>query len=99
MKKEILRASEGKTFRRKTDGFIMGRSMILGKSADGTDDTIDNYEEVEETEENKQKQMIPNMFVRREANLPNLQRKELWRRSAQPYNANAFRKKHNTGQE
>lgn len=46
MEKRIYTASEGKTFRRKVDGHIMGSRLILGKFIDGTEDTIDNYEEV-----------------------------------------------------
>ena len=46
MEKRIYTASEGKTFRRKVDGHIMGNRMILGKFVDGTEDVIENYEEV-----------------------------------------------------
>ena len=41
-------AEEGKTFRRKVDGFIMGPGMQLGDFIDGTVDTIDNYEEIDD---------------------------------------------------
>lgn len=44
-------SQEGKTFRRKVDGFIMGNDMYLGKFIDGSDDVIDNYEEVDEPTE------------------------------------------------
>ncbi|MBO5823701.1 MAG: hypothetical protein J6Q93_01925 [Prevotella sp.] len=44
--KKIYKASDGMTYRRRVDGFIMGSEMILGKFIDGTDDVIDNYEEV-----------------------------------------------------
>jgi hypothetical protein len=44
--KKIYNASEGMTYRRRVDGFIMGREMILGKFIDGTEDVIENYEEV-----------------------------------------------------
>lgn len=47
MKKEY-KASEGKTYRRRVDGYIMGNHLILGKFIDGTDDVIENYEEVED---------------------------------------------------
>lgn len=40
-------AEEGKVFKRKIDGFIMGESMQLGDFIDGTVDTIENYEEVD----------------------------------------------------
>lgn len=46
MEKRIYTAGEGKTFRRKADGHIMGNRMILGNFVDGTPDVIDNYEEV-----------------------------------------------------
>jgi hypothetical protein len=46
MKKKIYNASEGMTYRRRVDGFIMGNKLILGKFIDGTDDVIENYEEV-----------------------------------------------------
>lgn len=46
MEKRIYIASEGQTFRRKSDGHIMGTSMILGNFADGTPDVLENYEEV-----------------------------------------------------
>ena len=46
MEKRIYTASEGKTFRRKSDGHIMGTSMILGNFHGGTPDVIENYEEV-----------------------------------------------------
>lgn len=48
-------AQEGKTFRRKIDGFIMGNDMYLGEFIDGSIDTLDNYEEVDDpmSEENK----------------------------------------------
>ena len=46
MEKRIYTASEGKTFRRKVDGHIMGNRMVLGNFVDGTPDEIDNYEEV-----------------------------------------------------
>lgn len=47
MKKEY-KASEGKTYRRRVDGYIMGNHLILGKFIDGTDDVIENYEEVDD---------------------------------------------------
>lgn len=43
-------AGEGKTFKRKIDGFIMGNELYLGIFVDGTEDTIENYEEVESLE-------------------------------------------------
>jgi hypothetical protein len=46
MEKKIYNASEGMTYRRRVDGFIMGNKLILGKFIDGTDDVIENYEEV-----------------------------------------------------
>lgn len=46
MEKKYVKATEGKTFKRKVDGFIMGTEMYLGKFIDGTIDTLDNYEEV-----------------------------------------------------
>lgn len=46
MEKRIYTAGEGKTFRRKADGHIMGNRMILGNFVDGTPDVIENYEEV-----------------------------------------------------
>ena len=46
MEKRIYTAGEGKTFRRKVDGHIMGSRMILGNFVDGTPDVIENYEEV-----------------------------------------------------
>lgn len=46
MEKRIYIASEGMTFRRKSDGHIMRNRIILGKFIDGTDDVIENYEEV-----------------------------------------------------
>ena len=50
MENKHYTAPEGKTYRRKVDGFIMGNDMYLGKFIDGTDDVIENYEEVEDTE-------------------------------------------------
>ena len=44
-------AQEGKTFRRKIDGFIMGNEVYLGKFIDGSEDVIENYEEVDEPTE------------------------------------------------
>lgn len=41
-------AKEGKTYRRKIDGFIMGNDMYLLKFIDGTDDVIENYEEIDD---------------------------------------------------
>lgn len=38
---------EGKVFRRKADGFIMGDKIDLGKN-----DNIENYEEIDESEIN-----------------------------------------------
>lgn len=46
MEKRIYIASEGMTFRRKSDGHIMRSKIILGNFADGTPDVIENYEEV-----------------------------------------------------
>lgn len=46
MEKRIYNASDGMTYRRRVDGFIMGNKLILGKFIDGTDDVIENYEEV-----------------------------------------------------
>lgn len=48
MKMKHVTAQEGKTFRRKVDGFIMGNDMYLGKFIDGSDDVIENYEEVDD---------------------------------------------------
>lgn len=48
MEYKYVKAQEGKTFRRKVDGYIMGKEMYLGKFIDGSIDTIDNYEEVDE---------------------------------------------------
>lgn len=48
MEMKHVTAQEGKTFRRKVDGFIMGNDMYLGKFIDGSDDVIENYEEVDE---------------------------------------------------
>lgn len=48
MEMKHVTAQEGKTFRRKVDGFIMGNDMYLGKFIDGSDDTIENYEEVDD---------------------------------------------------
>lgn len=48
-------AQEGKTFRRKVDGFIMGNDMYLGKFIDGSIDTIENYEEVDVPQNEEQK--------------------------------------------
>ena len=50
MKTNYYSATEGKTYRRKADGFIMGNELCLGVYIDGTEDVIDNYEEVEDTE-------------------------------------------------
>lgn len=44
-------AKDGKTYRRKVDGFIMGKELCLGVFIDGTDDVINNYEEVEDTDQ------------------------------------------------
>ena len=41
-------AKEGKIYRRKIDGFIMGNNMYLLKFIDGTDDVIENYEEIDD---------------------------------------------------
>lgn len=46
MEKRHVKASEGMTFKRKVDGYIMGNEMFLGKFIDGTDDVVENYEEV-----------------------------------------------------
>lgn len=43
-------AQEGMTYQRKTDGYIMGNELYLGKFIDGSDDVIENYEEVEDPE-------------------------------------------------
>ena len=43
-------ALEGKTYRRKVDGFIMGNDMYLGKFIEGSDDVIENYEVVDDPE-------------------------------------------------
>ena len=55
MEMKHVTAQEGKTFRRKVDGFIMGNDMYLGKFIDGSDDVIENYEEVDDTTANEQK--------------------------------------------
>ena len=44
------KAAEGKTFRRKVDGLLMGNQMYLGLFIDGTEDVIENYEEVDDTD-------------------------------------------------
>lgn len=41
-------APEGKTYRRRVDGFVMGNDMYLGKFIDGTEDVIENYEVIDE---------------------------------------------------
>ena len=55
MEKRHVKAREGKTFRRKVDGFIMGNDMYLGKFIDGSDDVIENYEEVDVPQNEEQK--------------------------------------------
>lgn len=45
--KEIYKAKDGMTFKRVSDGVIMGEVIHLGKCADGSDDVISNYIEVE----------------------------------------------------
>lgn len=50
MENNYYKATDGKTFKRKVDGFIMGNELYLGKFIDWTDDVIENYEEVEDTE-------------------------------------------------
>ena len=49
MEKKVYKATEGKIFRRKSDGHIMGNTMVLGRLVNGEMNTIDNYEEVEDT--------------------------------------------------
>lgn len=48
MEMKNYKAAEGKTFRRKVDGFVMGNQMYLGLFIDGTEDVIENYEEVDD---------------------------------------------------
>lgn len=48
-------ADEGKLFKRKVDGFIMGESLQLGEFIDGTEDTIDNYEEIDDPDYEQKK--------------------------------------------
>ena len=55
MEKRHVKASEGKTFKRKVDGFIMGKEMYLGKFIDGSEDIIENYDEVEDTTPKEEK--------------------------------------------
>ena len=50
MERKKYTASEGKTFRRKVDGLLMGNQMYLGLFIDGTEDAIENYEEVDDTD-------------------------------------------------
>ena len=50
METKYYLAKGGMTYRRKADGFIMGKELCLGVFIDGTEDVIDNYEEVEDTE-------------------------------------------------
>ena len=45
--KEIYKSKDGMTFKRVSDGVIMGEVIHLGKCADGSDDVISNYIEVE----------------------------------------------------
>jgi hypothetical protein len=50
MKQTHVTASEGRTFKRKVDGHIMGNEMYLGLFIDGTEDVIENYEEIDDPE-------------------------------------------------
>lgn len=68
MERKKYTASEGKTFRRKVDGFIMGNYLIMGEFVDGTEDTIDNYEEVDDptpAEDRQPKFAHPKMGIAR----------------------------------
>lgn len=56
MESKHYTAPEGKTYRRKVDGFIMGNDMYLGKFIDGSDDVIENYEEVDDPKAEKSKE-------------------------------------------
>lgn len=50
MEMKHYKASEGKTYLRKVDNFIMGNELYLGLFIDGTEDVIENYEEVDDPE-------------------------------------------------
>ena len=75
MEKRIYTAGEGKTFRRKLDGHIMGSRMILGNFVDGTTDVIENYEEVVDENPVDRRQMRHPMRGRMNPHRPSLRKK------------------------